>query len=56
MPGLTAVQLSQPKLNDMEKIYRYTIDQGIPLLNLHASAVDDAIRIDRPLRGLVHVS
>ncbi len=32
IPGLTAVQLSQPQYNDMEKIYKNTVDKGIMLL------------------------
>ncbi len=55
MPGLSGVQLSQPHLNDMEKIYRHTVDRDVPLLNLHSKAVDAAIRADRPLRGQVHL-
>lgn len=32
LPGLTGINLSQPELNDMEKIYRCTVDRGIKLL------------------------
>ena len=32
IPDLTGVNLSQPEYNDMETIYRNTVDQGIPLL------------------------
>ena len=31
-PMLTGVNMSQPHLNDMETIYRNTVDRGIPLL------------------------
>jgi len=32
LPGLTGINMSQPELNDMEKIYRCTVDRGIKLL------------------------
>ncbi|MGN0478593.1 MAG: hypothetical protein ACI4GO_04085 [Hominenteromicrobium sp.] len=33
LPELTAINLSQPHLNDMEKIYRNTVDKGILLVD-----------------------
>ena len=50
--GLSAINLSQPHLNDMEKVYRHTVDRGIKLINLNRSAAENA---GRPLRGQVHV-
>ena len=32
IPELTGINMSQPHLNDMEKIYRNTVDRGIKLL------------------------
>ena len=32
LPGLYGVQMSQPHLNDMEIIYKNTVDRGIKLL------------------------
>lgn len=32
LPGLTGINMSQPELNDMEKIYRATVDKGIKIL------------------------
>ena len=32
IPDLTGVNMSQPEYNDMETIYRNTVDKGIPLL------------------------
>jgi hypothetical protein len=32
IPHLTGINLSQPELNDMERIYRCTVDKGIKLL------------------------
>ena len=37
IPGLYAVNMSQPHLNDMEKIYRNTVDKGIKLVGFDAS-------------------
>ncbi len=52
--GLYAVQISQPELNDMEKIYRYTVDKGIKLLGLKREAAEAALAQGRDLRGQVH--
>jgi hypothetical protein len=52
--GLTAIQLSQPEYNDMEVIYRHTVDQGLPLLGLPRDAAEAALRRGRDLRGRVH--
>ena len=35
VPGLTGVNLAQAEYNDMEKIYRHTVDKGIKILQLH---------------------
>ena len=32
LPGLYGINMSQPHLNDMERIYQHTVDKGIPLL------------------------
>ena len=32
VPELTAIHMTQPELNNLETIYRYTVDMGIPLL------------------------
>jgi hypothetical protein len=54
MRGLHAVNFSQPHLNNMETIYRNTVDKGIRLVGLDRKAVDAALAAGRPLRGLVH--
>ncbi len=36
IPYLYGINLSQPSYNDMEKIYRNTVDKGIPIFNLSA--------------------
>jgi hypothetical protein len=50
MAGLTAINLSQPECNDMEVIFRNTVDKGIKLIGLPASALQG---LRRPLRGQV---
>jgi hypothetical protein len=54
MDGLTAINMSQPHLNDMETIYKATVDQGIPLLGFNADAARQAIDAGRDLKGFVH--
>jgi len=53
MRGLHAVNLSQPRLNNMQTIFRNTVDKGIKIIGLDADA---AITAGRPLRGHVHCS
>lgn len=53
MRGLSAVALSQPHLNDMETIYRHTVDKGIKLLAFDRAL---AAAAGRPLRGQVHTT
>jgi len=50
MKGITAVAMSQPHLNDMEVIYRNTVDKGIKLIGLDRAAASSA---RRDLRGQV---
>jgi hypothetical protein len=52
--GLYAINLSQPELNDMEVIYRHTVDRGIKLLGLDRRAAEAALARGRDLRGQVH--
>jgi hypothetical protein len=52
--GLYAINLSQPELNDMETIYRHTVDSGIKLIGLDRRAADAALARGRDLRGQVH--
>ncbi len=56
MNGVFAVNLSQPDYNDMETIYRNTIDQGIKILGLPEYAVEAARKAERPLHGNVHTA
>ena len=54
LKGLYAINLSQPHLNQMEKIYNHTIDRGIPLLGLERSAAEEAAKCGRDLHGRIH--
>ena len=54
MRGIYGVNLSQPELNNMETVYRYTVDRGIVLLGLRRDAAEEALARGRDLRGLVH--
>ena len=51
IPQLTGINMTQPELNDMEKIYRSTVDRGIQLLGFSRSYAEKAL--SRP-GGLGH--
>lgn len=55
VPGLYAVAMSQPHLNDMETIFRHTVDKGIPLIGLNRQAAERALASGRWLHGRAHV-
>lgn len=54
LPGLSAINLSQPEQNDMEHVFRQTVDRGIMLLGFRRETADAALRAGRPLHGRVH--
>ncbi len=54
--GYYGFNLSQPQLNDMEKVFAATVDRGVRILNLDPAGVKQARKNHRPLRGLVHVA
>jgi len=54
MHALQAIQLSQPHLNDMPKVYQHTVDRGIKLIGLDYSAVEQAVQSGIDLKGQVH--
>lgn len=56
MEGVYAVNLTQPQYNNMEIIFRNTIDKGIMLLGLPRAAAEEALQHGRDLRGRVHIS
>lgn len=53
MRGLYAVNLSQPEYNDMETIYRNTIDKGIKIIGLRYETAQEAVRQKRGLHSQV---
>lgn len=52
--GLSGINMSQPDWNDMETIYRNTVDKGLEIIGMPAAEVERAAAAGRPLRGLVH--
>jgi len=53
MKGVRAFNMSQPHLNNMEKVLRDTVDQGILLVHLDAQAARSLQAAGRPLHGRV---
>lgn len=54
MDDLHAVNLSQPECNDMETIFRNTVDRGLAVIGLRRDAGEQALREGRDLHGRVH--
>lgn len=54
MDKMYAIQLSQPHLNDMETVYRNTVDRGIKLLGFDRQHAEGALATGRELHGAVH--
>lgn len=52
--GLSTVNMSQPECNDMEIIYKNTVDRDIVIIGLPSNEVARATQAGRPLRGRVH--
>ena len=53
MNGVYAVNLSQPGYNDMEKIYRHTVDEGIQIIGFSRQEAEAALEAGRDLHGNV---
>jgi hypothetical protein len=51
--GLTAINMSQPHLNDMEIIYTHTVDRGLKLIGFDTQWAKNAVNAGRPLHGQV---
>ena len=51
---LYTVNMSQPDYNDMEEIFRHTIDQGIPLINFEREFAEKMRKENRDLKGSIH--
>ena len=54
IPGVYAVNLSQPEYNRMETIFINTVDQNISILGLARPAAEHALNKGLSLRGKVH--
>lgn len=54
MTGVYAVNMTQPEYNDMERVFRNTVDRGIALIGLPRDAAEAAVSEGRDLHGLVH--
>jgi len=52
--GMSAFNMSQPECNNMETIYRNTIDKGIVIIGMPAPEVKRAAASGRELHGRVH--
>jgi len=51
LKGITAINMTQPECNDVEIIFRHTVDKGIKNLGLPIRATEG---LERPLQGQVH--
>ena len=51
--SLSAINLSQPHLNDMEKIYNATFSNGKKILKLRDSACNEYNARPNPLNGMI---
>ncbi len=54
IPGVTAINMSQPEYNDMDRIYDHTVEKGINIIGLPSEAAEAALARGRDLRGRVH--
>ena len=55
LPELTAINLSQPEYNNMEKIFQNTVDNGKQILGLREDAVMAGLNRNGGLRGMVSI-
>ncbi len=53
LPGLSCINMSQPELNDMDKIYAATIERGKPIVGMPAAEISRAGMCGRRLMGRV---
>lgn len=54
MKGLNAFNMSQPEYNDMETVYRHTVDAGIEIFGMNGEEASRAIESGRNLSGRLH--
>lgn len=55
IPGLYAINMSQPHLNDMEKIYRNTVDKGIMIIDYSREYAEKDKEREGGFKGRIHV-
>lgn len=56
IPGLTGINMSQPHLNDMEKIYANTVDKNIKLLGFNRKTAEKDLTRNGGFGGNLHSS
>ena len=54
MPGVYAVNMAQPELNDLRTMYGHTVDKRIHLIGLETGAARQALLDGRDLCGRAH--
>ncbi len=54
LDGVYGIQMSQPEYNDMEVIYRATVDKGIPLLGFHRGRAEQDKHRNGGFSGYLH--
>ena len=54
MNGLHAINMSQPEYNNMETIYKNTVDRGIKIIGFNRQTAELALEQGRDLHGNVH--
>jgi hypothetical protein len=54
LPGLYAINTTQPGLNNVEVLLRSTVDRGINLIGFDRDLAVQAVQQRRPLKGRVH--
>lgn len=55
IPGITALAMSQPAYNDMERIFKHTVDKGIKLILFDRKTATNAMASGRNLHGNVQI-
>ena len=50
LKGITAINMTQPEYNDLETIFKHTVDKAIKILCLPIEAVGS---VNRPFRGQI---
>lgn len=54
LDNMYCINMSQPHLNDMEKIYKHTVDKGIQIIGMPSTECERVLREGRELHGNVH--